>query len=88
MGERRLIRLMERRGGRAFRILRSAEKPLRTYKRPTPTTARDNCEPGNSSCKSLGCPQRQEHRHSKWWCEYGTCSRDHAIDYYGEEAVE
>lgn len=32
--QRRLLRVMFKRGGKGFRILRSAEQPLRTYKRP------------------------------------------------------
>lgn len=43
-------------------------------------------EPG-PRCLWFACGERQRGRHSEWWDDYGTCSRAHAVDHYGEEAV-
>lgn len=39
-------------------------------------------------CAASGCSERQDGRHSRWWDDYGTCSRDCAENYYGPEALD
>ncbi|MDN4174706.1 hypothetical protein QWY28_17225 [Nocardioides sp. SOB77] len=48
----------------------------------------DSCFSADSRCLAFGCTSRQDGQHNRWWCDYGTCSRVHAEDYYGPEAVE
>ena len=46
------------------------------------------CDPSDRRCLYFACGKRQDYRHGKWWCDYGTCGRQHAVDHYGEECVE
>lgn len=45
------------------------------------------CEGDNPRCNYYACTERQGDRHTRWWCEFGTCSREHAVLHYGEEDV-
>lgn len=41
-------------------------------------------------CLAIACRERnpQALNPGKWWTDYGTCSRAHAVEYYGGDVVE
>lgn len=47
----------------------------------------EDCGGGAARCIYYACREPQDGRHDRWWCEFGTCSRAHAIDHYGEEVI-
>lgn len=46
------------------------------------------CERTDARCKAMACGERQDDRHTRWWCDYGCCSRSCTVDYYGPEALD
>lgn len=44
-------------------------------------------EGDNRRCLYFACGERQDDRHTRWWCEFGCCGRLHAAAHYGEEAI-
>jgi hypothetical protein len=45
------------------------------------------CESAYGRCKAFACGERQDDRHTEWWCDYGCCSRACTVDYYGPEVL-
>lgn len=47
-----------------------------------------NCWDANPRCLYFACTERQEGRHTTWWCDYGCCGSAHAVEHYGEDCLD
>ena len=72
-------------------LIERLEGVLEQHPVPVEETRQDECTEENKGreCKAFCCYERQPSgRVNLWWADYGTCTEAHAVDYYGEEAIE